>query len=94
MTSLMFSMNAVNHTWVQGVKGAHVKKMNEIKPNTAMRLAFIDEGFMTPDAYAVCIALSAGSTIRRSVTGRNDRVLCGRSRGAPEVERHRYHLAC
>jgi prepilin-type N-terminal cleavage/methylation domain-containing protein/prepilin-type processing-associated H-X9-DG protein len=51
--SLMFSMNAVDHTWVQGVKGAHVKKMTEIKPNTATRLAFIDEGYMTPDAYAV-----------------------------------------
>jgi len=51
--SIMFSMNAVCHTWVQGVKGAHVKKMTEIKPNTATRLVFIDEGYMTPDAYAV-----------------------------------------
>jgi len=51
--SLMFSMNAVNHPWTQGVKGAHVKNITEIKPNTAMRLAFIDEGYMTPDAYAV-----------------------------------------
>jgi prepilin-type N-terminal cleavage/methylation domain-containing protein/prepilin-type processing-associated H-X9-DG protein len=51
--SLMFSMNAVCWDWVQGVKGAFVKKVTEIKPNTAMRLAFIDEGFMTSDAYAV-----------------------------------------
>jgi prepilin-type N-terminal cleavage/methylation domain-containing protein/prepilin-type processing-associated H-X9-DG protein len=50
--SIMFSMNAVCHTWVQGVKGAHVKKRTEIKPNLAQRLVFIDEGFMTSDAYA------------------------------------------
>jgi prepilin-type processing-associated H-X9-DG protein len=50
--SIMFSMNAVNHTWVQGA-GAHVKKLSEIVPNTAMRLVFIDEGYMTSDAYAV-----------------------------------------
>jgi prepilin-type processing-associated H-X9-DG protein len=48
----MFSMNAVNHTWTQGVKGAHVKSRSEIhKP--AYRLVFIDEGAMTPDAFAV-----------------------------------------
>ena len=51
--SIMFSMNAVNHTWVQGVPGAHVKKRSEIRPNLALRLVFIDEGYMTPDAYAV-----------------------------------------
>ena len=51
--SIMFSMNAVNHTWVQGVKGTHVKKRTEIVPNLATRLVFIDEGYMTPDAYAV-----------------------------------------
>jgi prepilin-type N-terminal cleavage/methylation domain-containing protein/prepilin-type processing-associated H-X9-DG protein len=51
--SIMFSMNAVCHTWVQGVKGAHVKKRTEIKPNLAQRLVFIDEGYMKPDAYAV-----------------------------------------
>jgi prepilin-type N-terminal cleavage/methylation domain-containing protein/prepilin-type processing-associated H-X9-DG protein len=50
--SIMFSMNAVNHTWTQGVTGAHVKSRSEIhKP--AHRLVFIDEGHMTPDAYAV-----------------------------------------
>ena len=52
--SIMFSMNAVNHTWVQGVRGAHVKNMNEItNPAPPFRLVFIDEGFMTSDAYAV-----------------------------------------
>ncbi len=50
--SIMFSMNAVNHPPTQGVKGAHVKLRTEIK-NPAMRLVFIDEGHMTPDAYAV-----------------------------------------
>jgi len=51
--SIMFSMNAVNHTWVQGVQGAHVKMRSEIRPNVASRLVFIDEGRMTSDAYAV-----------------------------------------
>lgn len=51
--SIMFSMNAVNHTEVHGVLGAHVKKRNEIKPAPALRTVFIDEGYMTPDAYAV-----------------------------------------
>ena len=51
--SIMFSMNAVNHPWVQGVPGAHVKKRSEIRPNPALRLVFIDEGYMTSDAYAV-----------------------------------------
>ncbi|MHC4111431.1 MAG: type II secretion system protein [Planctomycetota bacterium] len=50
--SIMFSMNAVNHSWTQGVTGAHVKSRSEIhKP--AHRLVFIDEGCMTPDAFAV-----------------------------------------
>ncbi len=51
--SIMFSMNAVCHDWVKGVKGAHVKKRTEIRPNLAQRLVFIDEGYMTSDAYAV-----------------------------------------
>lgn len=55
--SIMFSMNAVNHPWSQGIKGAHVKKRTEIRPNLAQRLVFIDEGFMTSDAYAVYIHL-------------------------------------
>jgi prepilin-type processing-associated H-X9-DG protein len=50
----MFSMNAVNHTWTQGVRGAHVKTRTEItNPAPPFRLVFIDEGYMTPDAYAV-----------------------------------------
>jgi prepilin-type N-terminal cleavage/methylation domain-containing protein/prepilin-type processing-associated H-X9-DG protein len=51
--SIMFSLNAVNHTWIQNVKGAHVKKITELYPKAAQRLVFIDEGYMTPDAYAV-----------------------------------------
>jgi prepilin-type N-terminal cleavage/methylation domain-containing protein/prepilin-type processing-associated H-X9-DG protein len=55
--SIMFSMNAVNHPWSQGIKGAHVKKRSEILPNQAQRFVMIDEGFMTSDAYAVYIHL-------------------------------------
>jgi prepilin-type N-terminal cleavage/methylation domain-containing protein len=51
--SIMFSMNAVEHDWVKGVQGAHVKKRSEIRPNPTIRLVFIDEGYMTSDAYAV-----------------------------------------
>ena len=51
--SIMFSMNAVCHTEVQGLRGVHVKKRTEIVPNVASRLVFIDEGYMSPDAYAV-----------------------------------------
>ncbi len=52
--AIMFSMNAVNHTWTQGVRGAHIKNMSEItNPPPALRLVFIDEGYMTTDAYAV-----------------------------------------
>jgi prepilin-type N-terminal cleavage/methylation domain-containing protein/prepilin-type processing-associated H-X9-DG protein len=52
--AIMFSMNAVNHPWTQGVRGAHVKNMSEItNPPPALRLVFIDEGYMTSDAYAV-----------------------------------------
>jgi prepilin-type N-terminal cleavage/methylation domain-containing protein/prepilin-type processing-associated H-X9-DG protein len=52
--SIMFSMNAVNHTWTQGVTGAHVKSLSEIShPPPAYRLVFIDEGHMTSDAFAV-----------------------------------------
>lgn len=51
--AIMFSMNAVCHPEVQGVRGAHVKKINEIVPNQALRLVFIDEGWVTPDAFAV-----------------------------------------
>jgi prepilin-type processing-associated H-X9-DG protein len=52
--AIMFSMNAVEHTWVQGVRGTHIKKRSEIyNPAPALRLVFIDEGYMTPDAFAV-----------------------------------------
>ncbi len=52
--SIMFSMNAVAHTEVQGIKGAHIKRRSEIhNPAPSLRLVFIDEGWMTADAYAV-----------------------------------------
>jgi len=52
--AIMFSMNAVCHAEVQGVRGAHVKTRNEISnPAPAQRLVFIDEGWVTPDAFAV-----------------------------------------
>jgi len=52
--SIMFSMNAVCHPEVQGVEGACIYHMSEIQnPSPHNRLVFIDEGYMTPDAYAV-----------------------------------------
>jgi prepilin-type N-terminal cleavage/methylation domain-containing protein/prepilin-type processing-associated H-X9-DG protein len=52
--AIMFSMNAVEHTWVQGIRGTFIKKRTEIaNPPPSYRLVFIDEGYMTPDAYAV-----------------------------------------
>jgi prepilin-type N-terminal cleavage/methylation domain-containing protein/prepilin-type processing-associated H-X9-DG protein len=52
--AIMFSMNSVNHPPTQGVRGAHIKKRTEItNPAPAYRLVFIDEGWMTPDAFAV-----------------------------------------
>jgi prepilin-type processing-associated H-X9-DG protein len=52
--AIMFSMNAVNHTPTQGVRGAHIKERTEIyNPAPAQRIVFIDEGWMTPDAFAV-----------------------------------------
>jgi prepilin-type N-terminal cleavage/methylation domain-containing protein/prepilin-type processing-associated H-X9-DG protein len=52
--AIMFSMNAVCHTETQGAPGAHIKKRSEItSPAPAYRLVFIDEGYMSPDAFAV-----------------------------------------
>ena len=52
--AIMFSMNAVNHPPTKGVRGAHIKKRSEIvNPAPAFRNVFIDEGDMTPDAFAV-----------------------------------------
>jgi len=50
--SIMFSMNAVNHDWSKGLKNGYIKLRSKIK-NAANRAVFIDEGFMTSDAYAV-----------------------------------------
>ena len=54
--SIMFSMNAVCHAEVQGVPGAHVTKLTEIQ-NAGQRLVFVDEGKITPDAFAVRYSL-------------------------------------
>lgn len=53
--SIMFSMNAVCHK-SDGVdkKGVFIKLRTDIhSPAPAQRLVFIDEGYMSPDAYAV-----------------------------------------
>ena len=51
---IMFSMNAVEHDEVKGERGTHIKKRSEIhSPAPSLRVVFIDEGWMTPDAYAV-----------------------------------------
>ncbi len=51
--ALMFSMNAIHYDWIKGVKGAYVKRRSEVRPNPALRLAYIDEGWVSPDAFAV-----------------------------------------
>ena len=54
--SIMFSMNAVCHNWdgVFNGQGTHIKSRSEIhSPSPAYRLVFIDEGWMTADAFAV-----------------------------------------
>jgi prepilin-type N-terminal cleavage/methylation domain-containing protein/prepilin-type processing-associated H-X9-DG protein len=54
--SIMFSMNAVCHNWdgVYNGQGTHIKSRSEIhSPQPAHRLVFIDEGWMTSDAFAV-----------------------------------------
>jgi prepilin-type N-terminal cleavage/methylation domain-containing protein/prepilin-type processing-associated H-X9-DG protein len=54
--SIMFSMNAVAHNGdgVRNGEGTHIKSLGEIqRPSPAHRLVFIDEGAMTPDAFAV-----------------------------------------
>jgi prepilin-type N-terminal cleavage/methylation domain-containing protein/prepilin-type processing-associated H-X9-DG protein len=52
--SIMFSMNAICHTgqFHDGWKGKYVKSLADIKKPTE-RIVFIDEGWITPDAYAV-----------------------------------------
>jgi len=54
--SIMFSMNSVCHNGdgVYNGQGTHIKSRSEIMhPPPAYRLVFIDEGWMTPDAFAV-----------------------------------------
>jgi prepilin-type processing-associated H-X9-DG protein/prepilin-type N-terminal cleavage/methylation domain-containing protein len=57
--SIMFSMNSVCHNWdeVYDGEGTHIKSRSEIhSPSPAYRLVFIDEGWMTADAFAVYYA--------------------------------------
>jgi prepilin-type N-terminal cleavage/methylation domain-containing protein/prepilin-type processing-associated H-X9-DG protein len=52
--SIMFSMNAICHTgqFHDGWRGKFVKQTTDIK-QPAARIVFIDEGRITPDAFAV-----------------------------------------
>ena len=50
--SIVLSMNAVCLAEVQGVPGAHVKKLTEIR-NPQQRLVFVDQGKIRPVAFYV-----------------------------------------
>jgi prepilin-type N-terminal cleavage/methylation domain-containing protein/prepilin-type processing-associated H-X9-DG protein len=52
--AIMFSMNGIAYQVVLGKPGVFIKKRSEIhNPAPAYRLVFIDEGWMSPDAFAV-----------------------------------------
>jgi prepilin-type N-terminal cleavage/methylation domain-containing protein/prepilin-type processing-associated H-X9-DG protein len=52
--SIVFSMNGIAYPKVLGKPGVFIKKRIEIhNPAPAYRLVFIDEGWMSPDAFAV-----------------------------------------
>ncbi|MHC4557389.1 MAG: prepilin-type N-terminal cleavage/methylation domain-containing protein [Planctomycetota bacterium] len=52
--AIMFSMNGIAYPVVLGKPGVFIKKRIEIhNPAPAYRLVFIDEGWMSPDAFAV-----------------------------------------
>jgi len=52
--AVMFSMNAICYDEVLQEPGLYIKKRNEIhSPAPAFRLVFIDEGWVSPDAFAV-----------------------------------------
>jgi prepilin-type processing-associated H-X9-DG protein len=54
--SIMFSMNAVGHDAekVRLEPGVYIKRRTDIRsPGAALRLVFIDEGYMSPDGFAV-----------------------------------------
>ncbi len=52
--AIMFSMNGIAYQMVLGKPGVFIKKRSEIhNPAPAYRLVFIDEGWMSPDAFAV-----------------------------------------
>jgi prepilin-type N-terminal cleavage/methylation domain-containing protein/prepilin-type processing-associated H-X9-DG protein len=52
--AIMFSMNAICYPEVMQEPGRYIKKRSEIhNPAPAFRLVFIDEGWVSPDAFAV-----------------------------------------
>ena len=52
--AIMFSMNAIGYPEVLQVPGAYIENRSEIRnPAPAQRLVFIDEGWVSPDAFAV-----------------------------------------
>ena len=52
--AIMFSMNGIAGPAVRGKPGVFIKRRSEIQnPAPAYRLVFIDEGWMSPDAFAV-----------------------------------------
>jgi prepilin-type N-terminal cleavage/methylation domain-containing protein len=52
--SIMFSMNGICHANVKnsGWRGKYIKRITDMK-NPAERIVFIDEGYITPDSFAV-----------------------------------------
>jgi len=52
--SIMFSMNAISHNEVtnSGWRGKYIKRVTDMK-RPAERIVFIDEGYITADAFAV-----------------------------------------
>jgi prepilin-type N-terminal cleavage/methylation domain-containing protein/prepilin-type processing-associated H-X9-DG protein len=52
--AIMFSMNGIANQTVLGKPGVFIKKKSEIhNPAPAYRIVFIDEGWVSPDAFAV-----------------------------------------
>jgi prepilin-type processing-associated H-X9-DG protein len=50
----MFSMNSIGYAEVLKEPGLYIRKRSEIhNPAPAYRLVFIDEGWVSPDAFAV-----------------------------------------
>ena len=52
--AIMFSMNGIPTEQTDNLKGVYIKRITHIQsPGPANRLVFIDEGWVTPDAFAV-----------------------------------------